>query len=62
MDRMNRSMSPTSQSHIIGSFSQLGVFHNLGGPNGSGNTHLSIAQSGAAEDIIKLKKEVSVDI
>lgn len=55
MDRMNRSMSPTAQSHALGSFSQLGVFHNHGGVNS--NAHLGLIPT-AAEEIIKLKKEV----
>lgn len=57
LDRVNRSMSPTSQSHAIGSFSQLGLFHNHAGPNNS-NAHHGLIST-AAEDILKLKKEVT---
>ena len=51
-----RSLSPTSQSQAIGSFSQLAVFHNGSNYNQS-NAHLGMMPT-AAEDIIKLKKEV----
>ena len=43
-------MSPTSQSHAIGSFSQLAAFH-------GGQSNVGLMPS-ATEEIIKLKKEV----
>jgi hypothetical protein len=57
MDRLNRSLSPTCQSQAIGSFSQLGLFHNGGVNVSQSNAHLGIMPT-AAEDILRLKKEV----
>lgn len=59
LDRINRSMSPTSQSYALSSMSQLGHFANHGGPHASMH-YPPLPPSTSAEDFMKLKKEVSI--
>jgi len=57
LDRINRSMSPTSQSYALSSMSQLGLFANHGGPHASMH-YPPHPPTVSAEDMLKVKKEV----